>query len=254
MKIKILGAKSSTNFSLIIKLTKVPIEVFEDNSFEYIDEFDLDFIESPNSDDGSWYHMNTDIEVADPEQIYEICTDLISDFISSDNTVPGKYNLSAKIEIPYEIADEIAYVVRDNCVVDSARLFKVKEKKSKYSIYHIELNDLTFIYQDEFDYEFKELTEQCENKDSDDGNYRTPNGYFLLSARMLAMDLQYKITSKSFIKELNENYTLKDLVGHTITFDVEYDIPYREYEKYEVAETTNKSLDQFLKIYNIEIN
>lgn len=53
MKIKILGAKSPTNFALVIKLNKVPIEVFEDNSFEYIDEFDLDFIESPNSDDGS---------------------------------------------------------------------------------------------------------------------------------------------------------------------------------------------------------
>ena len=148
----------------------------------------------------------------------------------------------------------MAHIMRDKCVVESARLFKVKEKKSRYSIYHIELNDISYTYTKEFDYEFKALTEQCQSKDSDDGNYRTPKGYSLLSASMLAMNLQYKITSKSFIKELNENYTLKDLVGHTITFDVEYDIPYREYEKYEVAETTNKSLDQFLKIYNIEIN
>lgn len=128
MKIKILGAKSPTNFALVIKLNKVPIEIFDDNSFEYIDEFDLDFIESPNSDDGSWYHMNTDIEVADPEQIYEICTDLISDYILSDNTVPGKYNISAKIKISYEIDDEMAHIIRDKCVVESARLFKVKER------------------------------------------------------------------------------------------------------------------------------
>ena len=251
MKIKIRGAKELTNFALSIKLSKVPIEVFHDNSFEYIDEFDLDFIESPRSDDGSWYHKNTDIEVADPEQIYEICTDLISDYILSNNTVPGKYNISAKIKISYEIDDEVAYIVRDKCVVDSARLFKIKEKEIKYSIYHIDLNDLTFTYSNEFDYEFRELTEQCENKDSDD--CRTPNGYFLLSPGMLAMDLQYEITSKSFIKKLNESYTIKDLVGHTITFDVEYDVPYKEYKEYEVAETVDKRLKQFLKIYNIEI-
>jgi hypothetical protein len=254
MKIKILGAKSPTNFALIIKLTKVPIEVFEDNSFEYIDEFDLDFIESPNSDDGSWYHMNTDIEVADPEQIYEICTDLISDFISSDNTVPGRYNLSANIKIGYQVDDEIAHIIRDKCVVDSARLFKIKEKKKKYSIYHIDLNDISYTYTKEFDYEFKELEEQCQNKDSDDGNYRTPNGYSLLSPYILGMNLQYEITSKRFMKELSEKYNIDDLVGHTITFDAQYDIPYQEYEKYELAEAVNKPLDQFLKIYNIEIN
>lgn len=254
MKIKILGATEPTNFALAVKLNKVPIEVFDDNSFEYIDEFDLDFMDSPNSDDGSWYHMNTDIEVADPEQIYEICTNLIEDFILSDNTVPGKYNISAKIKIAYEIDDEVAQIIPYKCVVDSARLFKIKEKKSKYSIYHIELNDISYTYTKEFDYEFKELTEQCENKDSDDGDYRTPNGYFLLSPSMLAMDLQYELTSKRFMKELSEEHNIGDLIGHTITFDVEYDIPYREYEKYEVAETTNKSLDQFLKIYNIEIN
>lgn len=240
--------------SFEVKLTKVPIEVFDDNSFEYIDEFDLDFIESPNSDDGLWYHKNTDIEVADPEQIYELCTDLISEFILSDNTVPGKYNLSANIKISYEIEDEIAHIIQDKCVVDSTRLFKVKEKKSKYSIYHIELNDLTFTYQHAFDYEFKELTEQCENKDSDNGDYHTPNGYFLLSPSMVAMDLQYKITSKSFMKELSEEHNIADLTGHTITFDVEYDIPYKEYKEYEVAETVDKPLKQFLKIYNIEIN
>ena len=56
------------------------------------------------------------------------------------------------------------------------------------------------------------------------------------------------------MKELSESFTIKDLIGHTITFDAQYDIPYREYEKYKVAETANKALDQFLKIYNIEIN
>ena len=117
--------------SFEVKLTKVPIEVFDDNSFEYIDEFDLDFIESPNSDDGSWYHKNTDIEVAHPEQIYELCTDLISDFILTDNTVPGKYNISAKIKIAYEIDDEVAQIIPDKCVVDSARLFKIKRKEVK---------------------------------------------------------------------------------------------------------------------------
>ena len=71
---------------------------------------------------------------------------------------------------------------------------------------------------------------------------------------MLAMDLQYKITSKSFMKELSEEHNIGDLIGHTITFDVEYDIPYREYKEYEVAETINKPLRNFLKIYNIEIN
>lgn len=253
MKLKI-NTSEKINSVLSLKLTKVPIEVFEDNSFEYIDEFDLNFIEQPNSDDGSWYHKNTDIEVSDPEQIYEICTDLISDYILSNNTVPGKYNLSAKIKISYQIQDEIAHIIRDKCVVDSVRLFKIKEKKSKYSIYHIELNDLSFTYQDEFHYEFKELTEQCENKDSDDGDYRTPNAYFLLSPSMLAMDLQYELTSKSFMKELSESFTIKDLIGHTITFDVEYDIPYQEYKEYNLAETVNKRLNNFLKIYNIEIN
>lgn len=254
MKIKILGATATINSSLSVKLIKVPIEVFEDNSFEYIDEFDLDFIESLNSDDGSWYHKNTDIEVADPEQIYEICTDLISDYILSDNTVPGKYNISAKIKISYEIDDEMAHIIRDKCVVESARLFKVKEKKSKYSIYHIELNDISYTYTKEFDYEFKALTEQCQSKDSDDGNYRTPKGYSLLSPHILGMNLQYEITDKKFMKELSEKYSINDLTGHTITFDAEYDIPYREYEQYHLAEAVDKPLDQFLKIYNIEIN
>lgn len=254
MKIKIFSATQSINSALSVKLNKVPIEVFDDNSFEYIDEFDLDFIESPNSDDGSWYHKNTDIEVSDPEQIYEICTDLIADYILSDNTVPGKYNLSAKIKIPYQIQDEIADIIQDKCVVDSARLFKIKEKKSKYSIYHIELNGLSFTYQDEFDYEFTELTEQCQSKDSQDGTYYTPSGYFLLSPSILAMDLQYQLTSKLFIKKLNEEHNIDNLIGHTITFDVEYDIPYQEYKEHNLAETVNKRLNNFLKIYNIKIN
>lgn len=71
---------------------------------------------------------------------------------------------------------------------------------------------------------------------------------------MLAMDLQYKLTSKSFMKELSESFTIKDLIGHTITFDVEYDTPYQEYKEYNLAETVNKRLNNFLKIYNIEIN
>lgn len=150
--------------------------------------------------------------------------------------------------------DKIAYVVRDNCVVDSARLFKVKEKKSKYSIYHIELNDISYTYTKEFDYEFKALTEQCQSKDSDDGNYRTPKGYSLLSPHILGMNLQYQITDKKFMKELSEKYNINDLTDHTITFDAEYDIPYREYEQYHLAEAVDKPLDQFLKIYNIEIN
>ena len=36
MKIKILGATATINSSLSVKLIKVSIEVFEDNSFEYI--------------------------------------------------------------------------------------------------------------------------------------------------------------------------------------------------------------------------